>query len=84
MEKQNVTLSLPKPLLRKFRVIAAKRNVSMSSLMEDLISRLVLDEDEDDYEARGKRLIERMKNSPGRGFGDHFTWDRNEMYERVR
>ncbi|HVY91920.1 MAG TPA: ribbon-helix-helix protein, CopG family, partial [Bryobacteraceae bacterium] len=83
VEKQNVTLSLPKPLLRKFRVIAAKRNVSMSSLMEGAISKLVLDDD-DDYEARGKRLIERLKKSPGRGFGDNFTWDRNETYERVR
>ncbi len=55
----------------------------MSSLMEGAISKLVLDDD-DDYEARGKRLIERLKKSPGRGFGDNFTWDRNETYERVR
>jgi hypothetical protein len=83
MDKQNVTLSLPAPLLKKLRVVAAKRNTSMSRLMEGAISKLVLDDD-DDYEARHKRMIERMKNAPGRGLGDNFTWDRNEQYERVR
>ena len=58
MEKQNVTLSLPVDLLQKVRVMAAKRNVSMSSLMTGAITKKIFDED--DYDARGKRLIERM------------------------
>lgn len=81
MEKQNVTLSLPKPLLQKLRVSAAKRNVSMSSLMEFAVSKMLLSED--DYDARGKSLIERMKNSPGRGVGGKITWTREEVHERV-
>ena len=40
-EHQNVTLSLPKPLLRKFRVYAAERNQSMSSLLTEEIRKLV-------------------------------------------
>jgi metal-responsive CopG/Arc/MetJ family transcriptional regulator len=82
MEKQNVTLSLPKELLSKLRVSAAKRNVSMSSLMTSAISKMLLDED--DYDARGKRMIEHMKNAPGRGIGGKITWTREELYDRVR
>jgi metal-responsive CopG/Arc/MetJ family transcriptional regulator len=82
MEKRNVTLSLPESLLKKFRVMAATRNVSMSSLMEGAILKMVLDEDDSD--ARTKRMIERMKNAPGRGIGGKITWTREETYDRVR
>jgi metal-responsive CopG/Arc/MetJ family transcriptional regulator len=82
MEKQNVTLSLPKPLLRKLRVMAAKGNVSMSHLMTSAISKMILDED--DYDARAKRAIERMKNATDRGIGGKITWTREELHERVR
>jgi metal-responsive CopG/Arc/MetJ family transcriptional regulator len=82
MEKQNVTLSLPVGLLQKLRVMAAKRNVSMSSLMTSAISKLILSED--DYDARAKRAIERMKNAPNRGVGDKITWTREEVHDRVR
>ena len=82
MEKQNVTLSLPVGLLQKLRVMAAKRNVSMSSLMTSAISKLILSED--DYDARAKRAIERMKNAPNRGVGDKITWTREEVHYRVR
>jgi len=82
VEKQNVTLSLPVDLLQKVRVMAAKRNVSMSSLMTSAISKLILSED--DYDARAKRAIERMKNAPNRGVGDKITWTREEVHDRVR
>jgi metal-responsive CopG/Arc/MetJ family transcriptional regulator len=82
VEKQNVTLSLPVELLQKLRVMAAKRNVSMSSLMTSAITKKILDED--DYDARGKRLIERMKNATDRGTGGKITWTREELHERVR
>jgi metal-responsive CopG/Arc/MetJ family transcriptional regulator len=82
VEKQNVTLSLPKGLLQKLRVMAAKRNVSMSSLMTSAITKMILDEDDSDMRAR--RMIERMKNAPNRGIGDNITWTREETHERVR
>ena len=53
----------------------------MSSLMEFAVSKMLLSED--DYDARGKSLIERMKNSPGRGVGGKITWTREEVHERV-
>jgi metal-responsive CopG/Arc/MetJ family transcriptional regulator len=82
VEKQNVTLSLPVDLLQKLRVMAAKRNVSMSSLMISVITKKLLSQD--DYDAPGKRLIERMKNATDRGTGGKITWTREELHERVR
>ena len=82
MEKQNVTLSLPVGLLQKLRVMAAKRNVSMSSLMTSAITKKILDED--DYDVRAKRAIERMRNATDRGTGGKITWTREELHERVR
>jgi len=38
--------------------------------------------DEDDYDARGKRLIERMKNATDRGTGANFRWTREELHQR--
>jgi hypothetical protein len=82
VEKQNVTLSLPVGLLQKLRVMAAKRNVSMSSLMTSAITKKILDED--DYDVRAKRAIERMRNATDRGTGGKITWTREELHERVR
>jgi hypothetical protein len=82
VEKRNVTLSLPEDLLTKFRVLAATRNVSMSSLMESAITKLVTDAD--DTELRTKRMVERMRNSTVRGPGDNIPWTRDEIYDRVR
>lgn len=67
-------------LLQKVRVMAAKRNVSMSSLMTGAITKKIFDED--DYDARGKRLIERMKNATDRGTGANFRWTREELHQR--
>jgi predicted DNA-binding protein len=82
MEKRNVTLSLPVDLLQKLRVMAAKRNVSMSSLMAGAISKTILDAD--DYDVRAKRAIERMRKATDRGIGGKITWTREELHERVR
>lgn len=82
MEKQNVTLSLPVDLLQKLRISAAKRNTSMSSLLENAAYKML--EGEDNRETRTKRMIERMRKSPGRGPGDNIPWTREELHERVR
>jgi HAMP domain-containing protein len=77
---KNVTLSLPEPLLRRFRVYAAERNESMTHLMAEAI-RKMLDEQGDAEKAK-RRMLDRMRNSPGRGTGSKITWTRAELYER--
>lgn len=79
---QNVTLSLPEPLLRKFRVYAAERNQSMTALMAQAIIKLM---DEDDWrEAAKRRIINRIHNANDWGTGGKITWTRDELYERTK
>jgi len=78
---QNVTLSLPEALLRRFRIHAASRNQSMTSLMAEGIRRML--DQEVDSEKTKRRLLRRMRNAPGRGAGDRITWTREELHERI-
>jgi len=79
---QNVTLSLPQPLLRKFRVYAAERNQSMTELMIEAIRRMV-DED-DSREAARQRLLKRLENPPNLGTHGVIPWTRDEIYDRTK
>jgi hypothetical protein len=77
---QNVTLSLPQTLLRKFRVYAASRNQSMTSLMTQAIQALLK---QDQQTAREKRrFIERIRTAPDRGTRGKIRWSREELHER--
>ena len=77
---RNVTLSLPEPLLRRFRVYAAERNQSMTSLVADAI-RKILDEDSD-YEKAKRRFLEGIRNAPSLGSYGKASWTRDEIHER--
>jgi hypothetical protein len=79
-DHKNVTLSLPEPLLRKFRVYAAKQNKSMTGIMTELIERTV--QPDDDYEERRRQLIEGMRNAKDLGTGGKITWKREDLYDR--
>jgi len=79
-EHQNVTLSLPEPLLRRFRIYAASRNQSMTSLMAEAI-RALMDQDEQTDKAK-RRFLERIRNAPDRGTHGVAKWTRDELHER--
>ncbi len=79
-ENRNVTLSLPEPLLRKFRIHAASANRSMSSLLTDAIAKMV--DEEREYELAFNRFVARLQDPPGQGSGDTVSWTRDELYER--
>jgi hypothetical protein len=79
-EKTNVTLSMPETLLRRFRVFAASRNQSMSSLMT-LAVRQMIDQDAQTRKAK-QRFLERIRNAPDRGTNGAIGWTRDELYER--
>lgn len=79
-ESRNVPLSLPEPLLRRFKVHAAMQNRSMSSLLTEAIAKIV--EPPDDVERAKRRLIARMRNAPGRGLTGKIPWTRDEIHDR--
>lgn len=77
---RNVTLSLPEPLLRRFRVYAASRNQSMTRVMADAIRKLMT-VDAGTARAR-RRFLERIRNAPDRGTRGRIRWTRDELHER--
>jgi hypothetical protein len=77
---KNVTLSLPEPVLRRFRVYAAGHNQSMTSLMARAIEKLM--EHDDEYEKTKRRAIERMHNAPDLGTNGKIPWKREDLYDR--
>lgn len=76
----NVTLSLPDALLHKFRIYAATRNQSMTSLAAQAI-REMMERDQSTASAR-RRFLDRIRNAPDRGTGGTIRWTRDELHER--
>ncbi|MEP7353387.1 MAG: hypothetical protein ABI824_09185 [Acidobacteriota bacterium] len=77
---RNVTLSLPEPLLRRFRVYAAEQNQSMTHIAAQAITKWM--EQSDERQRAVDRMIARMENPPGRSAGGKITWTRDELYDR--
>jgi hypothetical protein len=77
---KNVTLSLPESLLRRFRIYAASRNQSMTSLMAEAI-RTLLEQDGQSAKAK-RRFLDRIQNAPDRGTRGKISWTREELHER--
>lgn len=80
MDKQNVTLSVPKDILRKAKIIAIERNTSLSGLLTRLLIDVVTDEDRYD---RAKRYhLALLADPPDLGTGGSISWTRDELHER--
>jgi len=79
-ETQNITLSLPRELLKRVKRLAADRDTSVSSLMTDALARLA-DEDRR-YSAARKRALAALRNPRSLGTGGGRTWSRDELHER--
>jgi hypothetical protein len=77
---KNVTLSLPEPLLRDFRVYAAEQNQSMTSLMSEAI-RALMERDGQRQKAK-ERFRKRLQEGLDLGTKGKATWTRDELHER--
>jgi hypothetical protein len=80
MEKQNVTLSIPKDVLRKAKIIAIERDKSLSGLMTELLSDLV--NDQAAYQEAKERQRIWMERGFNLGTKGQITWTREELYDR--
>jgi len=57
--KQNITLSLEKDILKKAKLLAANRETSVSKLLAEELSRIVLQDDR--YESAKRRALARLR-----------------------
>ncbi len=76
--KQNITVSLEKEQLKKIKILAAKKDTSVTKLLADQLAKVLAEED--DYEAAKKRALARMKK--GYRLGGRILWTRDELHER--
>jgi len=80
MKKQNVTLTLPKELLQKAKIVAIRKEKSLSGFMVDLLSAAVRQEEA--YEIAYRREKARQKKVYDLGTDGNIEWDREEIHRR--
>ena len=81
MERQNITLSLPKDTLLKVKLIAVKRQTSVSGLLTQTLERLV--EHEDGYAHARRRHLEWLERGADLGTAGQISVGRDELHERA-
>jgi metal-responsive CopG/Arc/MetJ family transcriptional regulator len=74
MEKQNITLSIPEEVLRKIKILAAQRKISVSQLLTEALERLI--QDETGYAEARQRQMEWLEH------GFNLSWDNNKPSSR--
>jgi hypothetical protein len=78
-EVQNITLALPKWLLRKVKHLAVEREKSISRLLAETLEEMVARNDA--YDTAKERARRLLKNPPDLGTFDR-NWTRDELHER--
>jgi len=79
MDYQNVTLSIPKEILKKAKILAIERGWSLSGLMSRLLEESVTKQDA--YcQAREHHL--KVLEKLDLGTGGRVDWSREDLYER--
>jgi hypothetical protein len=76
--KQNITLSIEKELIKKGKIIAARKDISVSKMMGNLLRDVVYQHDR--YEASKRNAISIMRK--GLHLGGRINWKREDLYER--
>lgn len=81
MEKvQNVTLAIPKDILRKAKILAVQKNTSLSGLLTQTLLDLVADNEA--YDQARQRNLALMAEGLDLGTNGNITWKRDEIHER--
>ena len=75
--KQNITLSLEKELIKKGKIVAAKKETSISKMLGELLKEIV--DKEDQYEAAKRNALQTLQQ--GFNLGGSITWKREDLYD---
>lgn len=79
-QTQNVTLSLPRSLLKEAKRVAADEETSVSALMARALARLV--EDRRRVSGARRRSLAAMRDAESLGTRGTARWTRDELHER--
>ena len=81
MEKtQNVTLSIPKDVLRKAKILAVQKNTSLSGLLTQTLTEIV--SRQDNYDQARQRNLAILRKGFDLGTLGEASWKREELHER--
>ncbi len=76
--KQNITISLDKDLIRKARIIAVQRRISISGMLAEELKRIV--DDTESYERAEAKALEHLDTGFRLGVG--IPVSREDLHER--
>jgi len=79
MPSKNITLTMPAELVRRAKVLAAQRDMSVSALVARLLEQLVGEIDDYDDVAELERRM--MSGDAGLQIGP-ITWSRDDLHQR--
>ena len=77
---QNITLSIPKSILRKAKILAIQKNTSLSGLLTQTLTSLVARQES--YQHARQRNLELLKNGLDLDTRGQAHWKREELHER--
>ena len=77
---QNVTLAIPRNILRKAKILAVQKNTSLSGLLTQTLLELV--EHQENYEQARERNVGLLKNGLDLGTQGKIAWKREELQDR--
>jgi hypothetical protein len=80
MEKQNITLALPKDILRKVKIIAIHEGTSVSGLLTRILKELV--SREEGYKTALRNHLTTLEGGINLGTEGAAQWTREELHER--
>ncbi|MDA8097039.1 MAG: CopG family transcriptional regulator [Clostridia bacterium] len=80
MEYQNITLSLPKEILRGVKHLAIEEQTSVSGLLTRVLEELVRREDA--FERARQRHLALLDKGLNLGTNGRVSWRREDLYER--
>ena len=77
MDVRNITFSLPEDLIRKAKILAARRDLSLNALVREALEDLVKSRD------RCRKAGERLLRKSGTGLYDipPGSWNRSELHD---
>ena len=81
MDRQNITLSLPKSLLKKAKIVAAQEEKSLSELMREVLQKKV--EQQTGYEKAKQRHLSLLNKGLNLGTKGRSSYTRNDLHFRI-
>ncbi len=79
-DTQNITLAIPKDVLRKAKILAIQKNTSLSALLSKTLEDLVAHQEA--YEQARQRNLAILKNGYNLGTAGKIGWKRENLHER--